>query len=131
MTQLILDTSGFNLVLPESQKGGYRAYEEDLSVEKQMISGRLVKELVGTVWRIEYQYGFFSGEEKDAVIAACQKGRREPIECAFLPPSGQNEMIAGTFFVTEFSSPKFMWSSDGKALWADFSLSLREVSPHA
>lgn len=130
MTQLVLDVAGMAVALPESIKGGYAVYEEDLTVEVEMISGRLVKELRGTVWRVNYQYGFFNDADRARVITACRKGRREPILCSFLPPEG-GEMQTSTFFVTEFTEPKFMWSREGAPLWADFSVSLREVRPHA
>lgn len=125
MTQLIID----NFALPESIKGGYRAWEEDLTVELVMLAGNMVKELRGTVWRISYQYGYFNEADKARVIAACQKGRREPVVCTFLPP-GSDETITSEFFVTSFQSPKFMWSRDERPLWGDFAVELREVTPH-
>ena len=121
MNQLILDTGGYAILLPESQKGGYTAYEEPLSVDLVMLPGNMVRELRGTVWRVNYQYGYFTDEEK--------KGRNEPILCAFLPPNS-TEMISSEFFVTAFTSPKFMWSREGKPMWGDFSVELREVTPH-
>lgn len=135
MTQLILDMDGVGIALPESQKGGYTAYEDDLSVEVEMISGRLVKELRGIIWRVSYQYGYFNETDKNRVIAACRKGRRTPILCSFLPPEG-GDMVSGRFWVTNFNSPKFMWSSTDEngvsvPLWGDFSVELREVKPHA
>lgn len=129
MDQLILDTGGYAILLPESQKGGYTAYEEPLSVDLTMIPGNMVRELRGTVWRVNYQYGFFGDAERDNLIAVCKKGKREPILCSFLPPNGV-EMLTSEFFVTSFAPPKFMWSREGKPLWADFSLELREVRPH-
>lgn len=129
MTQLILDVDGVAIALPESRKGGYTAYEEDLSVDVVMASGRMVKELTGVVWRVNYQYGWFNDTDRARVISACRKGRREPILCSFIPPEGGEEKIS-RFWVTAFSEPKFMWSSDGKPLWADFSVSLREVYSH-
>lgn len=129
MNQLILDTGGYAILLPESQKGGYKAYEEPLSVDLVMLPGNMVRELRGTVWRVNYQYGYFTDEEKNNLLAACRKGRNEPILCAFLPPNG-TEMILSEFFVTAFSSPKFMWSREGKPMWGDFSIELREVTPH-
>ena len=133
MTQLILDTRGYNLTLPESQKGGYRASYEPLSVDVEMITGRLVRELRGNVWCVEYQYGFFDDEMKSKLIAICRKGRREPIQCGFLPPESTGALRYGSFFVVGFNQPKFMWSRDADGLpvplWADFSLSLREVKP--
>lgn len=125
MTQLVINGHA----MPESQNGGYRAWEEDLSVEAVMISGRMVKEISGTVWRVSYQYGFFNDEQREQVIADCRKGRREPIVCSILPPEG-GDMIVSSFWVTSFTEPKFMWSSDGKPMWADFSFELREVNPH-
>lgn len=130
MTQLILDVNGVAMALPESRKGGYTAQEEDLTVEVEMISGRIVRELRGKVWRVSYQYGFFSDADRAKVIEACRKGRRTPILCSFLPPESE-EMVSTSFFVTNFTEPKFMWSSAGKPLWSDFSVEMREVRPHA
>lgn len=129
MTQLILDLDGTAIALPESIKGGYTAYEEDLTVEVEMISGRLVRELRGTVWMVNYQYGFFSDLDRPRVIQACRKGRKQAIICSFLPPEG-GDMITSKFCVTSFTEPKFMWSKEGKPLWGDFSVSLREERPH-
>lgn len=129
MTQLILDVGGYAIALPESQKGGYTAYEDDLSVDIEMIPGNLTKELRGRVWRTAYQYGWFNDDDRTRVIAACRKGKREPILCDFLVPE-RNETIISTFYVTNFKEPKFMWSSGGKPMWVDFSVELREVRPH-
>lgn len=133
MLQLILDTGGYAIALPESIKNGYTAYEEDLTVDLVMIPGNMIKEVRGSVWHVNYQYGYFNESDKNRVIAACVKGRKEPIICSFLPPNG-NELISSEFFVTAFSSPKFQWSRDDDGetvpLWADFSVELREVEPH-
>ena len=137
MTQLILDTTGYNVVLPESQKEKYRAYPEDLASEVLMVTGRIIKELRGKAWQISYQYGYFNDEDKNRLIAACEKGKRQPILCSFLPPSSSGQLIPSKFLVTAFEYPKFMWSSiipgqDGNIsapIWADFSLELREVNP--
>lgn len=133
MLQLILDTGEYAVAMPESIKGGYTAYEEDLTVDLTMIPGNMVKEVRGTVWHVAYQYGWFDETEKNRVIAACRKGRQEPIICSFLPPNG-NELLTSEFFVTAFNSPKFRWSRDDDdktvPVWADFSVELREVEPH-
>ena len=47
MTQLILDTTGYNMILPESIKGGYVVEEQALSVDVEMITGRIVRQLRG------------------------------------------------------------------------------------
>ena len=64
MDQLILDVGGYGVLLPESIKGGYTAYEEDLTVDLTMIPGNMVKEVRGSVWHVDYQYGYFKEEMK-------------------------------------------------------------------
>lgn len=137
MVQLILDTDGQNFTLPESQKGGYVAYREPIGVEKQMITGRMVYEIVGEIWRVQYQYGYFSDEDKSTVLDICRKGRHTPITCAFLPPESRGSLLYKRFFVVSLPQPTFRWSrlvdSDGTLkpvpLWGDFVLELREVEP--
>lgn len=136
MTQLILDTDGYNVVLPESQKDGYKVQFTPLHEDVEMITGRLVRELRGNVWVIGYQYGWFDTEMKSRVISACEKGKREPITCAFLTPDSGGTLSTSRFWVTAFNYPKFFWSTrligDRQTpypLWGDFSLTLREVRP--
>lgn len=138
MTQLILDTGGYNIALPESMKQGYEAYLEDMSTELVMVTGRMVSELRGSVWRVKYQYGYFNDETKNNVIAACQKGRRQPIVCRFLPPTSAGPLSTSRFLVVSFQYPKFMWSRmqnngtdqvSAVPVWGDFSMELREVEP--
>lgn len=133
MDQLILDTAGYAVAMPESRKGGYTASLTPLSEDVEMISGRLVRELRGNVWTVNYQYGYFSDEMKRLVIAACEKGGREPIVCDFLKPDSGGVLSTSTFWVTKFKYPKFMWGRNDKdgpvPLWGDFSLALREVRP--
>lgn len=126
MTQLIID----GVALPESQKGGYNAQSTPLSVDVEMASGRLVRELRGNVWNITYKYPLFDTALKNAVIAACERGKRQAIYCGFLPQESSGELSYSDFYVTSFSRPHFMWSRDGTPLWADFSVELREVRPH-
>jgi hypothetical protein len=99
-----------------------------------MLPGNMVKEVRGTIWKGTYQYGYFTEEMKNKVIAACKKGRTEPITCAFLPPDS-SQLQTAEFFVTSYTPPKFRWSAADKngetvPMWADFALELREVEPH-
>lgn len=129
MTQLILDTLEYNISLPESKKGGYTATLQPLSVDVEMVTGRMVRELRGNVWVVTYQYGFFDDALKSKVLFAIEKGKRQSIQCGFLPPNSEDVLTYSDFIVTNFSYPIFMWSTDGKPLWADFSFELREVKP--
>lgn len=139
MTQLILDSNGAAVQLPESKKGGYTAQESELSVDVEMVSGRTVREVRGAVWVLSYQYGYLTTEQKDKVLAACQKGARGTIQCGFLTQeSNDGALQYSDFIVTSFTRPKFMWSriisADGEEttipMWADFKVDLREVRPH-
>ena len=138
MTQLILDVGGYEVILPESQKNGYSIKEETMSESIQMISGRTVREYRGKVWAVSYQYGYFSGTDMQRVIAACEKGMKQSILCSVLTHEN-SDLITTNFIVTSFERPKFMWSrivtesgeEKSVPMWADFSVSLREVKPHA
>ena len=138
MIQLILDVGGYAVVMPESEKGGYTIKEETLSESIQMISGRTVREYRGKVWVASYQYGYFSVNDMQRVIAACEKGMQQSILCSVLA-HGNSDLITTNFIVTSFERPKFMWSrivtesgeEKSVPMWADFSVSLREVKPHA
>lgn len=137
MTQLILDTNGSPVTLPESQKGGYTAELQPLSVDVEMVTGRMVRELRGNIWVVTYQYGYFPDEEKNKVIAACQKGQAQSLRCAFLKPTSSGPLSYSNFLITAFTYPKFMWgrqiSAEGEyeviPMWGDFSLEMREVQP--
>lgn len=138
MIQLILDVDGYAVVMPESKKGGYTIKEETLSESIQMISGRTVREYRGKVWVSSYQYGYFNNSDMQRVIAACEKGMQQSILCS-VRTHENSDLITSNFIVTSFERPKFMWSrivtENGEEttipMWADFSVNLREVKPHA
>lgn len=137
MKQLILDMEENLLVLPESKKGGYTVREESLLEDVPMISGRMVREYRGKVWRITHQNGYLSEADMVKFINACEKGMSKSILCSFLV-QGETEMRSSVFIVTAYTRPKFMWSrvvaADGTEktvpLWGDYSVELREVKPH-
>lgn len=138
MIQMILDVGGYAVAMPESKNGGYTIKEETLSESIQMISGRTVREYRGKVWVASYQYGYFNDSDMQRVIAACEKGMKRSILCSVLTHENA-DLITTNFIVTSFERPKFMWSrivtESGEEktvpMWADFSVSLREVKPHA
>ena len=138
MIQMILDVAEQSVELPESKNGGYTIKEETLSESIQMISGRTVREYRGKVWVASYQYGYFNDSDMQRVIAACEKGMQQSILCSVLTHEN-SDLITTNFIVTSFERPKFMWSrivtESGEEktvpMWADFSVSLREVKPHA
>lgn len=132
MTQLIID----NMVLPESLHGGYSITNESLHVDVEMIDGSIVREVRGDVWHIAYQYGYFNDADRFKFISICEKGMREPIVCNFLEQENDESLRQSTFIVTSFKRPHFVWRTEQaeglpKAIWMDYQIELREVSPHA
>lgn len=134
MLQLIID----GMEMPESKKGGYTVEREALSVDLEMISGRIVREVRGYVWRITYQYGYLTDEQRTAFLAKCEKGQREPIEVGFLVPDDEGETLRySQFIVTALKRPTFRWGRLDEPdfvdvwtpIWADFQVELREVYP--
>ena len=138
MIQIILDVAEQAVALPESKNGGYTIKEETLSESIQMISGRTVREYRGKVWVASYQYGYFNDSDMQRVIAACEKGMKQSSVCSVLTHEN-SDLITTNVIVTSFERPKFMWSrivtESGEEktvpMWADFSVNLREVEPHA
>ena len=138
MIQMILDVAEQSVELPESKNGGYTIKEETLSESIPMISGRTVREYRGKVWVASYQYGYFNDADMKRVVAACEKGMKQSITCCVLTHES-SELVTSNFVVTSFERPKFMWSrivtESGEEktvpMWADFSVNLREVKPHA
>lgn len=133
ITQLVLDSRGDPVVLPQASRERYSAVLAPLSESVEMISGRLVQELRGSVWQVSYKYNYFSPDMKDRVIAACRKGRRGPIWCDFLPPESGGELLSSRFWVMDYTEPKFYWSRDVRGapvpFWGGYALKLREVRP--
>ena len=138
MIQMILDVAEQAVALPESKNGGYTVKEETLSESIQMISGRTVREYRGKVWVITHQYGYLNESDMNKFISACEKGMKQSILCSVLTHENV-DLITTSFIVTSFERPKFMWSrivtesgeEKSVPMWADFSVSLREVKPHA
>ena len=133
MTQLILDPPGRNVALPEVRNGAYTCEEKSLSKDIEMASGRMVREIRGFAYIITYQQKVLSELDKEAFLGACSAGMTQPITCMFLAPDS-NELKTSTFLVTDFKAPAFQWSrmvgGQHVPLWADYSVTLREVEAH-
>ena len=78
---LIID----EILVPEPDFDGYHAYEDILREQIPMISGRLVEEVRGKVWRIDYTSERMSDSETRRLLAALRWRR------AFAQESQRNE----------------------------------------
>lgn len=122
--QLIID----GVVLPTSTHDRYQAYEEDLRVEIQMISGRVVHEVQGTVWRIGYTYDYMGDSKMREVLAVLRSRGNKTV--SFLPDNG-TKLVTSVFKVESLTPPTLAFFRDGTPKWHNLSFTLREVKPHA
>ena len=76
MTQLILNNS---IYLPQTSHDKYRCYPTELGTQVDMISGRRVFEIRGSVWMIEYEYDYMGNDLMRQVNAVLRSGRSFPV----------------------------------------------------
>ncbi len=124
MTQIILDGTP----LPEASYSKYACWEELLSVQVEMISGRMVTEIRGKVWKATWSYDYLDNETTRHILSLLRSGK--PFVAAVLPDNGER-MISSTFIVETLTRPTFLCSDDGQPLWHGLAFTLREVNPHA
>lgn len=122
MEQLIIE----GLSLPAVKEGRYQSYEELLSKRAEMASGRMVEEVRGKAWCIEYSCETMKNAMLRELIAAL----RGSFTVYFLPVTG-DEMLSGTFLCTKQPKPSVLFYRQGEPVWHNVSFTLREVTPHA
>lgn len=122
-TQLILG----DVVLPYVSGDRYSAYPDMLSRQVEMISGRVVEEQRGKVWRVSWSCDYLPTETKDAALEVLRSG--EPFQAVFLPDNG-TEMVAATVRTESLTPPTFAFTSHGVVRWHNLAFTLREVTPH-
>lgn len=122
MTQLIIE----GVALPEVKLGAYTAVRQPLLQDVDMISGRRVTELRGSVWHLDYSIEYLSVEMYRALMSALRK--HTDLQVFFLP-NNSDDLAAGVFLVETAPAPSFACSVDGAGVWTNVSFSLREVRP--
>jgi hypothetical protein len=122
MTQLIINGT----ILPLVNHDKYKCYPQDLAEQIEMISGRIVQEVRGTVQIIEWSYDKMTDETYRSLLAALRGGE---MTVTYLPDDSDT-MQTGKFLCTEYPAPAFAFASNGKALWHNVSFKLREARPH-
>ncbi len=121
--QLMLE----NITLPRSSHDRYACWEEDLSVQVDMISGRRVIESRGKIWKASYQFDTLGNEKLRQVLAVLRSGA--PFLATVLPDSS-DEPLTSTFLVESITQPTFAFEADGKAVWHNLGFTIREEEPH-
>lgn len=123
MDQIIID----GVRLPEVSRDNYSCWEDDLSVQVDMISGRRVIEIRGRVWRVSYSYDYMGNTLLRQALAVLRSGK--PITCQVLPDNS-NEIVVSRFLLERLDPPKMAFSRRDNAYWHQISFTLREERPH-
>ena len=123
MTQLIVG----GVILPQTSTDKYQCSPEELATTVDMISGRRVKEIRGTVQMISWSYDYMGDELWRELQAVLRSGTS--FQVAYLPDDGE-ELRTGIFLTASLTPPTFGFSVNGKALWHNVAFTLREVKPH-
>lgn len=124
MNQLIVN----GITLPNVKGGRYTCYEDVLSESVEMISGRMVEEVRGVVYVVEYRNDSMENSMYQNLIATLRSGKSFTVTAI---PDNQDETITSTFVCTERPKPTFGMEHLGEPVWNNISFTLREVYPHA
>ena len=123
VTQLNLN----GILLPLSSHDRYACWEEDLSVQVDMISGRRVIESRGKIWKASYSFDYMGNEKLRQVLAVLRSGAPFP---ATVLPDNSDEPVTSIFLVESITQPTFAFSRGGVGLWHNLAFTIREEEPH-
>lgn len=123
MVQLIVG----GIALPQTSNDKYSCYPQLLVSNIDMISGRRVQEVRGTVQMISYSYDTLDNSTWVALASVLRSGTA--ISVSYLPDDS-NTMVSSSFLVDSITNPTFGFSRNGDAVWHNIAFTLREVRPH-
>lgn len=124
MTQLIVG----GVALPQTSNDKYSCYPDELKTQIDMISGRRVQEIRGTVQKISYSYDTLETSVWRSLAAVLRSGTSFSVQYL---PDDSDSMVSSSFLVESFTPPTFGFARDGRGVWHDIAFTLREVRPHA
>ena len=123
MTQLIID----GIYLPETSRDKYSCYPAPLTRTVEMVSGRVVQEVRGKVYKIHYSYDYMGNELLRSLLSVLRSNT--PFSVTYL--SDESDELKSSMFVAEsVSNPTYAFSKTGKPYWHNVKFVLREVKPH-
>ena len=113
--------------LPETSRDRYMCWNEPLSVQIDMISGRRVIEQRGNVYKVSYSFDYL-GNALTQTLLGILRGNSS-FSATIVTDEGNT--VTSTFLCESITNPTFAFSRDGVGLWHNLAFTLREVSPHA
>lgn len=123
MPQIILD--GF--AVPDVSMDKYACWEEMLSVQADMISGRRVIEQRGKVWKAEQAHDCLDNEILRRILAVLRSGA--PFAATVLPDNG-GAPVSSVFVTESLTRPTFLTEDNGVPIWHGLAFTIREEEPH-
>lgn len=123
MVQLIIN----GIYLPETKRDKYRCYPETLKSSLDMISGRRVWQVRGTVQKIEYSYDYMGSDLLRSLLKVL---RGQAAFTVNYLADDADQLKTGVFTAESIGQPVFAFSADGTPYWHNVSFTLREVTPH-
>lgn len=127
MTQIIIN----GLLLPEVSFDRFSCWEETLTRQADMISGRRVVEAIGTrckVWRVRWSCDCLEDALWRPLAATLRSGA--PFIASVLPDD-RDELVTSSFLAESSTPPTFLIEDGGRAVWHGVAFTLREEYPHA
>lgn len=118
---------GGGLAMPNVSFDQYSCWEDMLSVQVDMISGRRVVEERGLIWRVSVSYDYLTDSVLRAALAILRSGA--PFIASVLPDS-RDTPVTSRFLVESLTQPKLLAFDSSKPIWHGLAFSLREEEPH-
>lgn len=118
---------GGRLAMPNVSFDQYSCWEDMLSVQVDMISGRRVVEERGLIWRVSVSYDYLPDSVLRPALAILRSGA--PF-IAFVLPDSRDTPVTSRFLVESLTQPKLLGFDGDKPVWHGLSFSLREEEPH-
>lgn len=113
--------------LPECSNDRYSCWEDMLSVQVDMISGRRVIEQRGRVWKVSAAYDYLEDSVMRPVLSVLRSGA--PFVAVVLPDNS-NETVTSTFVVESLTPPKLLTFDGTEPIWHGLAFTIREEKPH-
>ncbi|NBI08651.1 hypothetical protein D1641_01275 [Colidextribacter sp. OB.20] len=113
--------------MPNVSFDQYSCWEDMLSVQVDMISGRRVVEERGLIWRVSVSYDYLTDSVLRAALAILRSGA--PFIASVLPDS-RDTPVTSRFLVESLTQPKLLAFDSSKPIWHGLAFSLREEEPH-
>ena len=120
MAQLAINGTQY----PLTSRDKYQANKVELGTSKRTIGGRLVSEIRGHFWSINYAYDYMGNALMRQLLTDIRS--KQPLTVQFLPDEG-DDPITGTFKCTKQPAPSVAFDRGGVMLWHNISFTLESI----